>query len=202
MFIPQVLLAQTSEQSIPGVTLLTPDSSPGTIPAPGAGLLDQLWGAATNSTEDSEIPTALNKLWKISMEGSMYRTLCFLGVLIAVFAVGFWCVKLYNTLQEGGLRPVAQEMLYPILLVIMLSNNGRNFKDLTLATRDAMNGFNVTLNRVIQNSNQSAINVAQLRLLALQNSDLQSIKTQLVVTNQANASTARISQGEFQKEIL
>jgi hypothetical protein len=149
MFIPRILLAQTPEQSIPGVTQLAPNSSPGTIPAPGAGLLDQLWGAVTNSTEDSEIPAALNKLWKISMEGGMYRTICFLGTLIAVLAVGFWCVKLYKTLEEGGLRPAANEMVFPVLLIIMLSNNGKNMRDLTLATRDAMNGFNVTLNRVI-----------------------------------------------------
>ncbi len=53
-----------------------------------------------------------------------------------------------------------------------------------------------------QNSNQSAINAAQLRLLALQNSNLQTIKIQLAVANQANANTANIVQGETQKRIL
>jgi poly-D-alanine transfer protein DltD len=53
-----------------------------------------------------------------------------------------------------------------------------------------------------QNSNQSAINAAQLRLLALQNSNLQAIKVQLAVANQANANTANIVQGETQKRIL
>jgi hypothetical protein len=53
-----------------------------------------------------------------------------------------------------------------------------------------------------QNSNQSAINAAQLRLLALQNSNLQAIKIQLAVANQANANTAGIAQGETQKKIL
>jgi hypothetical protein len=53
-----------------------------------------------------------------------------------------------------------------------------------------------------QNSNQSAINAAQLRLLALQNSNLQAIKVQLAVANQANANTASIAQGETQKRIL
>jgi hypothetical protein len=55
MFIHQILLAQ---QSIPGVTPLEPST-----PAPGEGLFDQVWGAATNSTEDLEIPSSLNKLW-------------------------------------------------------------------------------------------------------------------------------------------
>jgi hypothetical protein len=141
MFIQQILLAQ---ESIPGVT-----PAETTTPPLGEGLFDQVWGAATNSTEDLEIPSSLNKLWSMAMDGGMYRTICFLGMLIAVFAVGFWCVKFYKTLEDGGLKPAAAEMMVPLMLVVMLSNNGKNFKDLTLATRDAMNGFNVTLNRVI-----------------------------------------------------
>jgi hypothetical protein len=142
MFIQQVLLAQLS---IPGVTPL----EPGAEAPPADGLFDQVWGAATNSTEDLEIPSSLNKLWAIAMDGSMYRTICFLGMLIAVFAVGFWCVKFYKTIDEGGLKPAATEMIFPLILVVMLSNNGKNMKDLTLGARDAMNGFNVTLNKVV-----------------------------------------------------
>jgi hypothetical protein len=53
-----------------------------------------------------------------------------------------------------------------------------------------------------QNSSQAAINAAQLRLLALQNNNLQAIKTQLAVANQANASTENRVQGETQRRIL
>lgn len=53
-----------------------------------------------------------------------------------------------------------------------------------------------------QNSSQAAINAAQLRLLALQNNNLQAIKTQLAVANQANASTESRIQGETQEKIL
>jgi hypothetical protein len=83
------------------------------------------------------------------MEGSMYRTLSFLAILIAVFAVGFWCVKFYKILEEGGLKLAANEIIYPLILVVMLSNNASNLSSLTLATRDVINSFNVRLNRVI-----------------------------------------------------
>lgn len=53
-----------------------------------------------------------------------------------------------------------------------------------------------------QNSNQAAIQAAQLRLLALQNNNLQAIKTQLAVANQANASNESRMQGETQRRIL
>jgi hypothetical protein len=122
MLIAQTLLAQ--EKSIPGVTLLEPSTVP--VAEPGAGLFDQLVGVFTNSTEDTEIPAALNKLWKISMEGSMYKTMCLLGALIAVFVVGFWCVKFYDALQEGGLKPAGRDLAIATMLVFMLFNNGKN----------------------------------------------------------------------------
>jgi hypothetical protein len=53
-----------------------------------------------------------------------------------------------------------------------------------------------------QNSKQAAINAAQLRLAALQNNNLQAIKTQLAVTNQANASFESRLQGEAQAKAL
>jgi hypothetical protein len=130
-----------------------PTATPSINPTPqisqADGLLDKLIDAATIPTEDLEIPAALNKLWKISMEGGMYKTVSFIGIIIAVFAVGFWCVKLYKTLEEGGLRPLASEMVLPVILVVMLSNSGKNMREMTLGTRDAMNSFNATLNRVI-----------------------------------------------------
>jgi hypothetical protein len=145
MLIAQALLAQ--EKSIPGVTLLEPSTVP--VAEPGAGLFDQLVNVITNNTEDTEIPASLNKLWKISMEGSMYKTMCFLAVLIAAFSIGFWCVRFYVALEEGGLRPAGKDFLIAMTLVVMLAQGGKNFRDLTLGARDAMNSFNVTLNRVI-----------------------------------------------------
>ena len=53
-----------------------------------------------------------------------------------------------------------------------------------------------------QSSNQAAINAAQVRLAALQNANLQAIKTQLAIANQANASFERRQQGDNQQQAL
>jgi hypothetical protein len=53
-----------------------------------------------------------------------------------------------------------------------------------------------------QSSNQSAIMAAQARLLALQHSNMQDLKTQMAVINQANASFERRQEGEVQKKII
>ena len=79
----------------------------------------------------------------------MYKTMCLLAVLIAAFSIGFWCVKFYVALEEGGLKPAGKDFLIAMTLVVMLAQDGKNLRDLTLGARDAMNGFNVTLNRVI-----------------------------------------------------
>ncbi len=53
-----------------------------------------------------------------------------------------------------------------------------------------------------QSSNQTAILAAQARLLALQNNNMQDLKTQMAVVNQANASFERRQEGEVQKKII
>jgi hypothetical protein len=53
-----------------------------------------------------------------------------------------------------------------------------------------------------QSSNQAAINAAQVRLASLQNANLQAIKTQLAIANQANASFERRQQAENQQKTL
>jgi uncharacterized protein YdbL (DUF1318 family) len=70
------------------------------------------------------------------------------------------------------------------------------------AAQEASSSQDVLKILASQNSNQAAINAAQLRLLALQNNNLQAIKTQLAVANQASASNESRIQGETQRRVL
>jgi hypothetical protein len=107
------------------------------------------------------MPKALDQLWKITMNGNIYRFTCSIGLLLAVMAVGFWCVKFYKTLQEGTLQPAINEMIFPLILVILLSNNGANMRDLTMTARDMLNGVNrsVAVVTAAEADMQTAINV-------------------------------------------
>jgi hypothetical protein len=58
-------------------------------------------------------------------------------------------VKFYQAIEDGGLKPAMRELVYPIILVILLSNGGDNMRTLTLATRDVMNNVNSAANSVI-----------------------------------------------------
>jgi hypothetical protein len=99
------------------------------------------------STDDT--PAAIDWLWQVVMDGSMYSIVCGLGLTVAVFAIGFWCVKFYKTIEEGGLRPALNELVLPVLLVILLSNGGSNMRDMTVGTRDLMNVVNRSVTRAV-----------------------------------------------------
>ena len=121
-----VLLAMDAPEATPSIT---------------GSILDVLINPVVNPDTDT-IPKALNSLWDIAMNGNMYRVVSALGITIAVFAVAFWCVKFYQVLEDGGMRPAFRELIMPLVLVIMLSNSGSNMRKFTLGARDMMNSFN------------------------------------------------------------
>jgi hypothetical protein len=100
-------------------------------------------------TPTDPAPLALQQLWLIAMNGNLYKLVSSVGMLIAVFAVGFWCLKFYQALEEGTLKPAVNELIFPVILVILLSNSGDNMRKLTLTTRDIINNINISVNSVI-----------------------------------------------------
>jgi hypothetical protein len=130
----QILLAQAADPT-----------STGTKTIDG---ITQVLFSKPNVSPDS-VPGALDTLWNIAMDGTMFQIVCRLGLFIAVVGVGFWCVKFYKTLDEGGLRPAINDLVFPVLLVVLLSNGGKNMKDFTNLARDTMNGFDRSINTII-----------------------------------------------------
>jgi hypothetical protein len=121
----------------------------------GRGLLSQ-------RSPTDPIPVAIQKLWKLAMEGSLYGLVSSIGGAIAIFAVGFWCVKFYQALEEGTSKSVANQLIYPVILVMLLANGGSNMSKLTLTTRDIMNNVNSMVNQVI--SSEVSIKSASIAL--------------------------------------
>jgi hypothetical protein len=129
--------------------------------------------SSASSVSTAAIPKALDEMWNIAMRGNMYRLTCSFGLLIAVIGVGFWCLKFYKALQEGTLQPAVNEMVFPLIIVIMLSNGGNNMRNVTMTVRDVLNGVNRSANTVID-------------------ADV-SIRTAISVLTQGNAALAKIS---------
>jgi hypothetical protein len=55
--------------------------------------IDNIVGVFTKkpNVDPNSISGALNDLWNVAMDGTLYQIIYRLGLLIAVLAVGFWC---------------------------------------------------------------------------------------------------------------
>ncbi len=87
-------------------------------------------------------------------------------------------------------------------LVKSTQDLSENTSDSANSAQEANSSQDILKILASQSSNQTAINAAQVRLAALQNANLQAIKTQLAITNQANASFERRQQGDNQQKTL
>jgi hypothetical protein len=96
-----------------------------------------------------DVPKALDDLWYIAMQGSLYKLVSFLGLFIAVLAVGFWCVRFYMALEEGTMKPVMSQLVWPVIIVLLLANGGSRMRDVTMGTRNILNAVNYSVSEVI-----------------------------------------------------
>jgi hypothetical protein len=94
------------------------------------------------------IAKTFEEVWTMVMDGNLYKYVCLLGLTIAILAIGFWCVKFYIALEEGY-KPTVTAMIFPIIVVILLSNGGANMRNITITARDVMNGVNESVNKVV-----------------------------------------------------
>jgi hypothetical protein len=104
---------------------------------------------SVNTTRTLEIPSLVDELWTIVMDDRIYQSMSFLGTLMAVFVMCIWCVQMYKTLKKGGSRPKVKEIIFPLILIVLLFNDGGNMKDLTFGTKNDVNIFKTPVNKVV-----------------------------------------------------
>jgi hypothetical protein len=105
--------------------------------------------AKKSNVDPNSIVGALDDLWNVSMEGSMYQIIGRLGVMIAVIAVSAWAVNFYETLKRGDARLTVHEVIWPALIVFLLAGGAMNMRIATMGTRDMMNGVNRSINTIM-----------------------------------------------------
>jgi hypothetical protein len=123
--------------------------------------IDNVVGIFTQkpNIDPTSIPGALDELWKVSMDGALYQITCGLSFLVAAIAMGFWCLKFYQTLKYGETRMVINDLMWPFFLVVLLSSRGKMMSDATTGMRDIMNGVNRSVNVIVD----SEINLTAAR---------------------------------------
>lgn len=102
---------------------------------------------SVNTTRTLEMPLLANRLFAIVIDNRTHQFIGFLGAAVVVFVMYYWCVHAYKNLKNGGARPKAKELFPPLLLIMFLVIN---IQDLTFTTKNTVNNFNVTPNKVVE----------------------------------------------------
>ncbi len=105
---------------------------------------------STNIVTDDAIPKALNVMWGYALNGSLYKLSCGLGMFAAVAGVGFWSLKFYKALNESTLLPTVNEIVWPLLIVMLLANGGENMRMATYGMKNMINSMNNSVHRVVE----------------------------------------------------
>jgi hypothetical protein len=105
---------------------------------PGSsGWTNQIVDATSNA-----IAGAWDQVWTTSMSGPLYGVLARLGLTIAGFVIIFFIFQFArNMLEDNSNRPVA-ELIWPLVVVVFLSNNGALLGGFTLGMRGFINDQN------------------------------------------------------------
>lgn len=91
-----------------------------------------------------------------SGQSPIYLAIVSISMLIAVCLVSFWSLGWYSRFSEEGFSSgVVNEMVFPILVILMLSNNGTMLAGSTLALRHVT----VNLNRSILSITRNGISL-------------------------------------------
>jgi hypothetical protein len=104
---------------------------------------------STSSITDEAIPKSMNVMWDYALNGGLYKWGCGLGIFIAVFGVGFWSLKFYKALQESTLLPTVNELVWPLLIVLLMSNGGLGMRNASFGARDLINNLNNSAYKVV-----------------------------------------------------
>jgi hypothetical protein len=136
------------------------------------GFSNQLVDATSNL-----VAQGWDQTWTNVISGPLYGILARFGLMIAGFVIIFFVFQLArNMLEDHSNRPIA-ELIWPIVVVVFLSNNGALLGGLTLGMRNFINQQNsqiLTVTSAGLNA-QSALNrlanfqSAKSQLAALQN---------------------------------
>jgi hypothetical protein len=103
----------------------------------------------TSIVNDDVIPKALNVMWNYALNGSLYKLSCGLGMFAAVAGVGFWSLKFYKALNESTLLPTVNEIVWPLLIVMLLANGGENMRNSTLGAKNMITNINNSVHKVV-----------------------------------------------------
>lgn len=88
------------------------------------------------------ISTGFNELWLEVLGGQLYASLCDVGTLFAVVTLGFFMLEWTKQVLNGEEQRAFSSFIWPLLVGILLYNNGQLLGKTTVAIKDYINNVN------------------------------------------------------------
>lgn len=93
----------------------------------------------------ADIARGFDPLWQQSMQGGLYQAMADVGVLVAVIALCVFLVQWWRQLTSGDGDLAFSELIWPLIVIGLLSNNGAVLSTATLELRNIGNTVNETV---------------------------------------------------------
>jgi hypothetical protein len=125
--------------------LQIPPANPNAIPLPpGVNGLPTLEGLSNQTSAGiSQLTTAAwDRSWQLAMSGLLYGIMARLGLTIAGIVVVFFVLQFAKNMIDDSSNRALTELIWPIIVVVLLINNGQHLSSLTLGMRNYINTVN------------------------------------------------------------
>lgn len=106
--------------------------------------------AASTITEDgiaasSAVAQSMDKLWNDVLGGGLYGAIANLGIFFAVGTLLIFMVQWTREMVDGDNSKAFSEMIWPLIVIVLLTNNAKPLASVTLGLRTIINQTNQTL---------------------------------------------------------
>jgi heme/copper-type cytochrome/quinol oxidase subunit 3 len=90
----------------------------------------------------SLVAEGFNDLWQQTLTGGLYASLCKVGVLFAVATLALFMVQWGKQMINDEEQRAFSELIWPLIVTVLLANNGSLLANSTLALREYINSVN------------------------------------------------------------
>lgn len=169
----------------------TPDSSDNNMTTDAETIVQ----GAINGSEI--FVSAFDNDWRDFANGQspVYNAVVAVSMMAAVVLVSFWSLQWYEQIMEEGFSSgIVKEMAFPLIVILMLNNNGAMLASSSLALRNVSNNLNsrvlsVTRNGITLKEAIRGVNADQTFILAAKTAIAECEKLQEVEVDENNNKT-------------
>jgi hypothetical protein len=88
------------------------------------------------------VSTGFNDLWVRTLDGGVYTAMCKVGALFALATLTFFMIEWTKKMMGGEEQRAYTDFIWPLIVIVLLSNNGKVLSNSILGVRNYINNIN------------------------------------------------------------